>query len=252
MRYRPGLPLALRDVSVGIAGGSKVGVVGRTGAGKSSLLALVFRLVEAAARGAVLIDGRDVGALGLRALRSAIVVIPQDPILLEGSVATNLDPFGAAAGEGGGGPGRAQLRAALRKASLPDDDAFLEKRVEKHGRNFSAGERQLLCFARALLKKAGRRARILIMDEPTASVDGATDAAVQRMVRREFADCTVVTIAHRLATVMDSDKILVMHRGRAVEYAPPAELLCDPQSRFARMVAASPVGQQGLSQGTQH
>jgi len=227
MRYRPGLPLALREVSFAVGGGVKVGVVGRTGAGKSSLMALIFRLVESES-GKIVIDGKDHATLGLRALRSCISIIPQDPVrtmlmqllmlllvlllllllllvllpvllrllvltsllqvLMEGSVQHNLDPFNEKSG--------AECASALSKASLSEE--MLQTNVEKGGSNLSVGERQLIALARTLL----HRKKLVVLDEPTAAVDSDTDLKVQAMIANEFDGTTVLCIAHRLNTII--------------------------------------------------
>jgi len=223
MCYRPGLPLALRDFSATVDGGSKCGIVGRTGAGKSTLILVLFRLVEPK-NGQIAIDGVDTLSMGLRALRRAITIIPQDPVLHEGSVAHNLDPFGKTS--------EATLRDVLRRARL--EEAMLERSVSKGGSNLSSGERQLLCFARSLLEDA----KILILDEATSNLDEGSDAAIQKLLRDEFARHTVLTIAHRLVTVIDYDKLLVMGAGRLLEAGSPSQLLGDERSVLASMARA--------------
>jgi len=223
LRYAPHMPLVLRGISLTIPGGSRVGVVGRTGAGKSSLLSLVFRLVESSG-GSTLIDGIKTGAIGLSRLRKSISIIPQDPILMVGSVRYNLDPFGTKTDF--------DLCNALEKAHLSKD--LLDSQVAESGGNLSAGQRQLLCFARALLF----RAPIVIMDEPTASCDQETDGIIQTMVRNEFKGTTVVTIAHRLETVVDSDAILVLGAGKVLEYGIPADLLAKESGDLTQMARA--------------
>ncbi len=233
-RYDPSCPDVLRGVSFRVPAGAKVGVVGRTGAGKSSLMAALFRLAETR-RGRVLIGGVAAARVPLARLRAAMACIPQDPTLFEGTLRYNLDPFdehtddvvwhaldqcgmadAVRAGECGGGA---------------EGSTGLDTSVKLRGSNFSAGERQLLCLARALL----RGARILVLDEATASVDPRADAAVQTMLRHAFAQCTVLTIAHRLHTIAESDYVLVMDRGRAAEFAPPAELLARDESLYAAL-----------------
>lgn len=223
MRYRPGLPLALQDLSATVEAGAKVGIVGRTGAGKSTLVLALFRLVEPAS-GTVLIDGRETSSLGLHTLRRAMTIIPQDPVLHDGTVAHNLWPFGNISDD--------ELRSALVRARLPAD--MLHAHVAKGGTNLSSGERQLLCFARAML--AG--AHILILDEATSNLDEAADAAMQALLRDEFASKTLLTIAHRLLTVADYDSILVLGAGRLLEQGAPATLLADEASVLSSMAAA--------------
>jgi ABC-type multidrug transport system fused ATPase/permease subunit len=227
LRYRPDLPAVVRDFHCAILPGEKVGVVGRTGAGKSSLLLGLFRVVEPCG-GRILIDGVDISTLGLESLRSALAIIPQEPVLFRGSVRKNLDPFGAYPDE--------RLWDALRRARLAGHvEALargLDADVHEGGSNFSVGQRQLLCLARAILK----RSRVLLLDEATASVDVATDALIQKTIRAEFADATVITIAHRLNTVMDSDRIMVLEAGRVVEFDAPPALLRNKEGAFSALV----------------
>eukprot|EP00698_Gefionella_okellyi_P000239 TRINITY_DN1020_c0_g1_i1.p1 TRINITY_DN1020_c0_g1~~TRINITY_DN1020_c0_g1_i1.p1 ORF type:complete len:1346 (-),score=399.84 TRINITY_DN1020_c0_g1_i1:1124-5134(-) len=216
MRYRDGLPLVVQDLSVQFKGGEKIGVVGRTGAGKSSVMLLLFRIVEAAG-GRVLLDGIDVSQIGLDDLRSKLAIIPQEPFLFSGTLRDNLDPFHEFED--------AKLWDVLELVQLKQvieaKEGQLLTVVAESGENFSVGQRQLICLGRALL----RGSKVLLMDEATASVDVETDRHIQETVRREFRHCTVITIAHRLNTIMDYDQIMVMHAGKMVEYGPPAELL---------------------------
>jgi len=203
--YRPGLPAAVRHCSFEIPGGSKVGVVGRTGAGKSSLFVLLFRLVDAA-EGKIMIDGENVSNIGLLTLRRGMAIIPQEALLLEGSVYANIDPFGEHK--------RENVLDVLAKVGL----GGLQDAEPRH---LSAGQRQLLQMARTLV----RSVRLVVMDEPTSNVDPNTDALMQRLVRDELQGRTVITIAHRLDTVIDADRVLVMEKGNVAEYGRPHELL---------------------------
>lgn len=227
LAYRPGLPLVLRDVSVRIEGGQKIGIVGRSGGGKSTLSVALYRLVELAS-GRILIDGLDIAQLGLTDLRSKLSLIPQEPVLFRGSVRENLDPFNAFSDED---VHRAVERAHMHEviAAMPEN---IYAPVEENGSNFSVGERQLLCLARALL----RNSRILILDEATAACDADTDAKIQQTIRSSFNDCTLLIVAHRLNTVMDVDRILVMDAGRLVEFDSPLALLDDKHSNFYALV----------------
>ena len=198
----------LNGVSARVAGGARVGVCGRTGSGKSSLFRALLRLTEF--DGEILIDGVAASRAPLRALRGALALVQQDPMLFSGSVRHNVDPTGARAD--------ADVRAALDASALAH--LGLDAPVDEGGANFSAGERQLLCVARALLV----RPRILLLDEATSMLDRATDEAVQRALRA-LAGATLVTIAHRLETIADADLVVVLDAGRVAESGPPRELL---------------------------
>ncbi|CAM9715367.1 unnamed protein product, partial [Chrysoparadoxa australica] len=229
MRYRADTDLVLKNVNLMIRPGEKVGIVGRTGSGKSSLLQALFRMVEPE-DGNILIDGVDIYQIGLSALRRRLTIIPQEPVLFSGTVRDNLDPFGLHSD--------AQVWAALEQASLASTVASfprgLLETVVEYGENFSAGQRQLMCLARALL----RNTRILLLDEATSSVDYGTDKLIQTTIRKGFKNSTVLTIAHRLSSIVDSDKILVMSDGEVKEFAPPQELLADENSLFSQLLAA--------------
>ncbi|XP_070609092.1 ATP-binding cassette sub-family C member 2 isoform X2 [Erythrolamprus reginae] len=225
VRYRPELELVLDGINCDIKGTEKIGVVGRTGAGKSSLTNCLFRILEAAG-GKILIDGVDIATIGLHDLREKLTIIPQDPILFSGSLRMNLDPFDQYSDE--------DIWHALELAhlkfyiqTLPDG---LSSPVSEGGENLSVGQRQLVCLARALLRKA----KILILDEATAAVDVETDHLIQETIRSEFANCTVITIAHRLHTIMDSNRVMVLQEGKIVEFDSPEELL-QQQGIFAAM-----------------
>eukprot|EP00793_Prasinoderma_coloniale_P001418 PRCOL_00005193-RA len=255
LRYRPGLPLALRGLSVSIAAGEKVGVCGRTGSGKSTLAVALFRLTELAS-GRILVDGVDLRSVGLLGIRGrACAVIPQDPLLYSGTLRFNLDPLGEhedhvlmdaldrvgmrrdvaarllSASVGGGGA----LRVELGSGTRCDAGGILDTAVEGGGVNFSHGQRQLLCTARALL----RGARIVVLDEATASCDAQTDALLQRVFRRAFERSTVLTVAHRMATIADCDKVMVLQEGTCVELGEPRKLLAKKNGAYRAMVDAS-------------
>ncbi|XP_015979731.2 canalicular multispecific organic anion transporter 1 isoform X1 [Rousettus aegyptiacus] len=216
VRYRPELDLVLKGITCDIRSMEKIGVVGRTGAGKSSLTNGLFRILEAAG-GQITIDGVDIASIGLHDLREKLTIIPQDPILFSGSLRMNLDPFRNYSDE--------EIWKALELAHLKPFVANLQlglsHEVTEAGDNLSIGQRQLLCLARALLRKS----RILIMDEATAAVDLETDHLIQMTIRKEFSHCTTITIAHRLHTIMDSNKVMVLDHGKIVEYGSPEELL---------------------------
>lgn len=230
MRYRDG-PLVLKDISVSFKRGEKIGVVGRTGSGKSSLMAALFRITEMEPDGGkILIDGRDISGIGLSVLRLNLSIIPQDPVMFSNTVRYNLDPFGEKS--------EYELWEALKKVQLAEAIAVLpdglDEQVAEGGENFSQGQRQLLCIARSLLRKP----KILVMDEATASIDNTTDAAIQQMIRENFASATILTIAHRLNTIMDSDRVLVLDDGRVAEFDSPSALISQG-GIFASMVEKS-------------
>ncbi|OQE17014.1 hypothetical protein PENSTE_c022G00900 [Penicillium steckii] len=245
-RYRPDLDAVLKEVSFSVKPGEKVGIVGRTGAGKSSLALALFRGLEAE-KGQILIDGVDIGSIGLRDLREAITIVPQDPTLFTGTIRSNLDPFSLFTDE--------EIFTAIRRVHLIGSNSSgaatpmtsstftateangingstmtvadnknvfhnLDSLVSESGSNLSQGQRQLLCLARALLKQP----RVLMMDEATASIDYATDAKIQETLR-ELRDSTIITIAHRLQTIIDYDKVLVLDHGRVIEYEHPWDLI---------------------------
>ncbi|KAF9928278.1 hypothetical protein FBU30_002500 [Linnemannia zychae] len=228
MRYRPELPRVLRDISFDIQAGHKVGVVGRTGAGKSSLIQALFLLSELDA-GQIFLDGIDTTTLGTGDLRPRIAIIPQDPVLFQGTFRYNLDPLSRHTEQ--------ELWQVLEtsdlKAYVQSQEGGLDAMVSAQGENLSVGQRQLVCLSRALLA----RSKIVVLDEATASVDMATDALIQKAIRTDFAHSTVVTVAHRLNTIIDYDRILVMHQGQVAEYDTPSNLLGNPDSVFSSMVA---------------
>ncbi|XP_063232793.1 LOW QUALITY PROTEIN: multidrug resistance-associated protein 1-like [Bacillus rossius redtenbacheri] len=226
VRYREGLDLVLKGITFSIRGGEKVGIVGRTGAGKSSLTMALFRIIEAAG-GRILIDGCDVATLGLHTLRSRLTIIPQDPVLFSGSLRQNLDPFDSV-------PEDALWRAlelAHLKAFVKGLPAGLAHEVVEGGENLSVGQRQLVCLVRALLRKT----KVLVMDEATAAVDLETDDLIQRTIRDQFHSCTILTIAHRLNTIMDYDRVIVLDKGEVKEFDRPEVLLQDHESIFFGM-----------------
>ncbi|KAB8233152.1 putative ABC bile acid transporter [Aspergillus alliaceus] len=250
-RYRPDLDPVLRNVSFTVQPGEKVGIVGRTGAGKSSLALALFRGLEAE-KGRIVIDEVDIGTIGLRDLRESITIVPQDPTLFTGTIRSNLDPFDLFTDE--------QIFTALRRVHLigsgtsgtatpvtsgtepnptPNGTIVLDNRniflnldtpISESGSNLSQGQRQLMCLARALLKEP----KVLMMDEATASIDYNTDAKIQETLR-ELRDSTIITIAHRLQTIIDYDKVLVLDHGRVVEYDHPWTLINQKDGIFCSM-----------------
>jgi len=240
MRYRSETPLVLKGLDVTIGAGERIGVVGRTGSGKSSMLLVLMRIVEPYLtedmpgkkyEAPLTIDGVDVLRIGLFDLRSKMGIIPQSPVLFSGTIRSNLDPFDNYSDE--------DIWIVLEKCRMKDAvDKMtdgLQSRVAEYGENLSQGQRQLLCLGRALLKNC----RILLLDEATSSVDFETDRAIQTTIRQAFKDCTIITIAHRVNTIMDSTKILVMDNGKVGEFDSPEELLKDKSSLFSQIVSHS-------------
>ncbi|KAJ6146886.1 hypothetical protein N7497_008868 [Penicillium chrysogenum] len=263
-RYRPDLDPVLKEVSFSVKAGEKVGIVGRTGAGKSSLALALFRGLEAE-NGQIIIDGVDIGSIGLRDLREAITIVPQDPTLFTGTLRSNLDPFGLFSDEqiftalrrvhligsstsgtatpttsstvtatenNANGNGNANGVSSSAVTVIDNKNVFhnLDSQVSESGSNLSQGQRQLLCLARALLKNP----RVLMMDEATASIDYATDAKIQETLR-ELGNSTIITIAHRLQTIIDYDKVLVLDHGRVIEYDHPWSLINKEDGLFRSM-----------------
>ncbi|KAF9380569.1 hypothetical protein CPB97_008267 [Podila verticillata] len=229
-RYRPGLELVLRGVNCSIRAHEKIGICGRTGAGKSSLTLSLFRIIESV-KGQILVDGVDISTLGLYDVRSRFSIIPQDPVLFAGTIRFNLDPLGTRSDM--------ELWQALEDSYLKEYVSQMEGGLNgvvlEQGENFSVGQRQLICLARALLRKTS----LLVLDEATAAIDLETDALVQKIIRQKFSDCTILTIAHRINTVMDSDRIMVMDQGQVAEFDTPANLLADPRSIFYSLAKQS-------------
>lgn len=233
LKYRPDLDPALLNLSFKTDAHERIGIVGRTGSGKSSLFASLFRLVELT-EGAIFIDGKDIAEMGLHDLRSRMAIVPQDPVLFNGTIRSNLDPTGAY--------NDAQLWDALHRVHmkpaiqridviLDGGGSGLDSIVQEKGSNFSSGERQLLALARAILSGVS----VVVLDEASASLDNQTDKIVQKTVREELSDRTVLTIAHRLATIVDSDRVLVMDSGEMVEFDTPSKLV-ESGGYFARLI----------------
>ncbi|CAF2747057.1 unnamed protein product [Rotaria sp. Silwood2] len=227
IRYRENLELVLQDITVNIQSGEKIGIIGRTGSGKSSFCIALFRIIEPA-NGEIIIDNVDIRHIGLHDVRSRITIIPQDAVIFAGTVRFNVDPFGSYSD--------AEIWAALelvhikeRIRSMEDGLSYL---LTEGGENLSAGERQLLCMARALVRKS----RIFVLDEATAAIDMETDRLIQMTIRSAFKNATVLTIAHRLHTILDSTKILVLSNGYLQEYDEPKRLAANPNSAFSKLL----------------
>ena len=226
MGYREGLPDVLKGCALSVRGGEKIGIVGRTGSGKSSLLVALFRICELRG-GSLLIDGVDIANVDLPTLRSRLAIIPQDPVLFTGTLRSNIDPSKAATDS--------ELWSVLQKCgidgAMAEHPLGLDRPIEEKGGNLSMGQRQLLCLCRALLK----RSRVLVLDEATASVDMESDVLIQRTLQHELGDTTVLTIAHRLDTIMHCDRVIVMSDGIVAEAGPPEELRQTKGGRFAEL-----------------
>ncbi|CAH0722571.1 unnamed protein product, partial [Brenthis ino] len=222
LKYAMDADPILKNLNLNIESGWKIGIVGRTGAGKSSLISAIFRF--AFIEGKILIDDIDTSQVSKQELRSKISIIPQEPVLFSATIRYNLDPFNIYSDD--------ELWRALEQVDMKSAVPSLDFKVTEGGANFSVGQRQLMCLARAVL----RSNKILIMDEATANVDPQTDSFIQQTIRRQFASCTVLTIAHRLNTIMDSDRVLVMSGGEIVEFDHPYILLSDENSHFTSMV----------------
>ncbi|RZC53144.1 hypothetical protein C5167_012003 [Papaver somniferum] len=226
IRYRVDTPLVLQGITCTFEGGHKIGIVGRTGSGKTTLISALFRIVEPFA-GKIVIDDIDISTIGLHDLRTRLGIIPQDPTLFKGTVRYNLDPLSQHSDH--------EIWEVLDKCQLRD--TVQEKKeglcslVEQDGGNWSMGQRQLFCLGRALLK----RSQILVLDEATASIDNATDSILQRTIRTEFESCTVITVAHRIPTVMDSTMVLAIGDGKIVEYDEPTKLMNEDGSLFGEL-----------------
>lgn len=226
-KYRPELDFVLKDISITINPCEKIGICGRTGAGKSSLLLALFRIIEPCS-GKILIDGVDITEIGLHDLRSSIAIVPQSPDLFEGTLRENIDPLGEHQD--------VDIWTALQhvhlKSYVEDLPQGLDSPVQEGGASLSAGQRQLLCFARALLYKS----KILVLDEATSAVDLDTDSEIQDIIRGPtFKDVTILTIAHRLNTIIDYDRILVLAEGSVTEFDSPTTLLANKSSHFYEM-----------------
>ncbi|KAH0658452.1 hypothetical protein KY289_027200 [Solanum tuberosum] len=227
IRYRKDSRLVLRGISCTFEGGHKVGIVGQTASGKSTLISALFRLVEPAG-GRIVVDGVDICKIGLHDLRSRFGVIPQDPTLFNGTVRCNLDPLCQHTDhEIWEVLGKCQLHEAVKEKAKGLDSLVVED-----GSNWSMGQRQLFCLGRALLRKS----KILVLDEATASIDNATDMILQKTIREEFANCTVITVAHRIPTVMDCTMVLAISDGKLVEYDKPMKLMKNEGSLFGKLV----------------
>lgn len=228
VRYRASLPVCLDGLSFAVGAGERLGVVGRTGSGKSSMVQSLLRLLETE-KGFIEIDGIDISSIGLQRLRTSMAVIPQSPVLFSGyTVRDNLDPFNKYADD--------TIWDALEAVQMVDAVKALPLQlgaaVAHEGSNFSVGQRQLLCLARAVLL----RNNIIVLDEPSANVDSKTDQLLQKTLRERFSDATIISVAHRLDTIIDYDKVLVLGDGKMMEFGSPSDLLSKEDGHFLALV----------------
>lgn len=231
VRYGPDLPPALENVSFVIEGGKRMGVCGRTGSGKSTLLGALFRLLSVDYGGSVTIDGEDISYMSVRQLRQAMTIIPQDPLLIESTIRENIDIEGTSTDQ--------EIWDSLESSHIKKKIEALPEKLDTvivgEGGTFSRGERQLLALARAVLRKK----QIICLDECTSSVDYATDKAIQETLRTAFKDATVITIAHRIHTIVHYDSIVVLSQGKVIEQGPPQDLLAISDGYFKKLVGVS-------------
>ena len=223
VKYRPDTEIVLKNLSFTVNPGEHLGIVGRTGSGKSTISLCLFRILEATA-GQILIDDVDISKLGLKKLRNSITIIPQDSTLMTGTLRYNIDPLGIHKTE--------EIIDVMTKIGfhyiLEHHPQGLEQNIVENGGNLSIGEKQLICITRAILRKS----KIVIMDEATASIDFKTEEIIQKAVNELLRDSTLITIAHRIKTVVNSDKILVLDNGSVIEYDTPNNLLQNKKSYF--------------------
>ena len=229
VKYRPETEVVLKNVSFHILPKEKVGVCGRTGSGKSTICLSLFRILESL-EGQIFIDGVDIGTIGLDLLRKNLTIIPQDPCLLEGTLKYNIDPFNKSEGE--------EIIKILKDIGFEyteSDDKIMDKMIEQGGANLSVGQKQLVCIARALLRKS----KIVVMDEATANIDMNTEQIIQKALNLVLENSTVITVAHRIKTIINYNKILVLDKGRVKEFDSPSNLLKDPNSLFHELYSKS-------------
>lgn len=228
LRYRPTTEVVLSNLSFKIKSGEKIGVVGRTGAGKSTICLAISRIVEIF-EGQIFIDGVDIGQIKLEDLRSRITVIPQDPTMFTGTLRFNLDPEGKRSDE--------DILDLLNKAQLQNlidnDPAGIDQEISENGSNLSSGERQLISICRAILRKS----KVVILDEATANIDVITEQKIQTLINTQFLDATMVVIAHRINTIIQSDRVLVLSFGRIKEFDSPMALMSDSGSEFSKLIS---------------
>ena len=229
VKYRPNTEIVLKKLNFEIGSNEKVGVVGRTGSGKSTICLCLFRILEPL-EGTIYIDNEDITKIGLDILRKNLTIIPQDPCLMEGSLRYNIDPFDLKEDE--------EIISILKKIGFEyteTDEQILNRKIEQGGSNLSVGEKQLICIARAILRKT----KIVVMDEATANIDMKTEEKIQKALQYVLNDSTVITVAHRIKTIIDYDKILVLDNGKIIEFDTPQNLLKQEKSLFYELYSKS-------------
>jgi ABC-type multidrug transport system fused ATPase/permease subunit len=231
VKYRPNTEIVLKKLNLEINSNEKVGVVGRTGSGKSTICLCLFRILEPY-EGTIYIDNEDITKIGLDILRKNLTIIPQDPCLMEGSLKYNIDPFNTKEDT--------EIVSILKKIGFEytePDDKILDRKIEQNGSNLSVGEKQLICIARAIIRKT----KIVIMDEATANIDMATEEKIQKALQYVLNDSTVITVAHRIKTIIEYDKILVLDNGNIIEFDTPQNLLKNEKSLFFELYSKSTI-----------
>jgi len=225
VKYRPNLPNVIDNISLSVSSAEKIGVVGRTGSGKSTLFLSILRILEPL-QGSILIDGVNISEIGLDDLRRHITIIPQDPMLFKGTLKENLDLLGKYSDE--------ELWQSLERVCMKEkfeQENGLATEIKEAGENLSAGEKQLLCIGRAILEQA----RIILIDEATSNIDPNTEQTILDTINNSFQDCTVITVAHRLKTIINADRVLVMGTGKVLEFDKPQTLIDDEKSYFHKL-----------------
>ena len=231
VRYRPNTEIVLKNLNFNVNPGEKVGIVGRTGSGKSTICLCLFRILEPV-EGTIYIDNEDITQIGLDILRKNLTIIPQDPCLMEGTLKYNIDPFNTIENE--------EIISVLKKIGFEyteDDKIILDRKIEQSGTNLSVGEKQLICICRAILRKT----KIIIMDEATANIDMTTEEKIQKALDYALSNSTVITVAHRIKTIINYDKILVLNNGEIIEFDTPKNLIDNESSLFYQLYSKSTI-----------
>ena len=222
-RYRPDTKIVLKNLSFKIESNKRIGIVGRTGSGKSTIALCLFRILESL-KGKILIDGIDISTIGLQKLRKSLTILPQDSTIVDGTLRYNIDPVGNYSDE--------LIEEIMKKIGfyhiIENNQSGLDQRVTENGSNLSIGEKQMICITRAILRKS----KIIVMDESTASIDYQTEETILKAINEFLKNSTIITIAHRIKTIINYDKILVLDNGSIVEYDTPENLMKNKNSEF--------------------